>query len=337
MGKNIINIALFGLGRIGQMHAENLVNHPEFNLKYIFDLDKNLTKKFSKKYQCIAIENPNIAFEDKNIKSIFIATSTNTHLKYIEGAVKNKKIVFCEKPLDLDLKKINQCKKNIKKYNPKIQIGFNRRYDPAHNSLKKNLIKGKIGKLEKIIITSRDPAPPPLSYLKTSGGIFKDMMIHDFDLARYYTSSDEFESVFATGEYFSDKKFRKVKDLELATVIMRSKKGVQCIITNSRHCSFGYDQRVELFGNKGMIISDNQRDLETAIYSKNSTNNKSPFKTFFIERYSEAYKIQLNDLAKLCKKNIKPIADFEDGRRSLILAETANKSLKTKIFEKVKF
>ncbi|MDA7488833.1 inositol 2-dehydrogenase [Candidatus Pelagibacter ubique] len=337
MGKNIINIALFGLGRIGQMHAENLVNHPEFNLKYIFDLDKNLTKKFSKKYQCIAIENPNIAFKDKNIKSIFIATSTNTHLKYIEGAVKNKKIVFCEKPLDLDLKKINQCKNNIKKYNPKIQIGFNRRYDPAHNSLRKNLIKGKIGKLEKIIITSRDPAPPPLSYLKTSGGIFKDMMIHDFDLARYYTGSDEFESVFATGEYFSDKKFRKVKDLELATVIMRSKKGVQCIITNSRHCSFGYDQRVELFGDKGMIISDNQRDLETAIYSKNSTNNKSPFKTFFIERYSEAYKIQLNDLAKLCKKNIKPIADFEDGRRSLILAETANKSLKTKIFEKVKF
>ena len=337
MGKNIINIALFGLGRIGQMHAENLVNHPEFNLKYIFDLEKNLTKKFSKKYQCIAIENPNIAFVDKNIKSIFIATSTNTHLKYIEGAVKNKKIVFCEKPLDLDLKKINQCKKNIKKYNPKIQIGFNRRYDPAHNSLRKNLIKGKIGKLEKIIITSRDPAPPPLSYLKTSGGIFKDMMIHDFDLARYYTGSDEFESVFATGEYFSDKKFRKVKDLELATVIMRSKKGVQCIITNSRHCSFGYDQRVELFGNKGMIISDNQRDLETAIYSKNSTNNKSPFKTFFIERYSEAYKIQLNDLAKLCKKNIKPIADFEDGRRSLILAETANKSLKSKIFEKVKF
>ena len=337
MGKNIINIALFGLGRIGQMHAENLVNHPEFNLKYIFDLDKNLTKKFSKKYQCIAIENPNIAFVDKNIKSIFIATSTNTHLKFIEEAVKNRKIVFCEKPLDLDLKKINQCKKNIAKYNPKIQIGFNRRYDPAHNSLRKNLIKGKIGKLEKIIITSRDPAPPPLSYLKTSGGIFKDMMIHDFDLARYYTGSDEFESVFATGEYFSDKKFRKVKDLELATVIMRSKKGVQCIITNSRHCSFGYDQRVELFGNKGMIISDNQRDLETAIYSKNSTNNKSPFKTFFIERYSEAYKIQLNDLAKLCKKNIKPIADFEDGRRSLILAETANKSLKSKIFEKVKF
>ena len=337
MGKNKINIALFGLGRIGQMHAENLINHPQFYLKYIFDIDKNLTEKLSKKYNCISIKNPNIAFRDKNIKSIFIATSTKTHLRFIEEGVKNKKVIFCEKPLDLDLKKINQSKKKLAKLNPKIQMGFNRRYDPAHNSLKEKLIKNKIGKLEKIIITSRDPAPPPLSYLKVSGGIFKDMMIHDFDLARYYAGSDEFESIFATGKYFSDKKYKKVKDLELATVVMKTKKGVQCIITNSRHCSFGYDQRIELFGSKGMMISDNQRDLETSIYSKNSTNNKSLFKTFFIERYSEAYKIQLDDLVKLCKKSIKPIATFEDGRKSLILAETAKKSLKTKKFETIKF
>ena len=337
MGKNKINIALFGLGRIGQMHAENLINHPQFYLKYIFDIDKKLTEKLSKKYNCISIKNPNIAFRDKNIKSIFIATSTKTHLRFIEEGVKNKKVIFCEKPLDLDLKKINQSKKKLAKLNPKIQMGFNRRYDPAHNSLKEKLIKNKIGKLEKIIITSRDPAPPPLSYLKVSGGIFKDMMIHDFDLARYYAGSDEFESIFATGKYFSDKKYKKVKDLELATVVMKTKKGVQCIITNSRHCSFGYDQRIELFGSKGMMISDNQRDLETSIYSKNSTNNKSLFKTFFIERYSEAYRIQLDDLVKLCKKSIKPIATFEDGRKSLILAETAKKSLKTKKFETIKF
>ena len=337
MGKNKINIALFGLGRIGQMHAENLINHPQFYLKYIFDIDKNLTEKLSKKYNCISIKNPNIAFRDKNIKSIFIATSTKTHLRFIEEGVKNKKVIFCEKPLDLDLKKINQSKKKLAKLNPKIQMGFNRRYDPAHNSLKEKLIKNKIGKLEKIIITSRDPAPPPLSYLKVSGGIFKDMMIHDFDLARYYAGSDEFESIFATGKYFSDKKYKKVKDLELATVVMKTKKGVQCIITNSRHCSFGYDQRIELFGSKGMMISDNQRDLETSIYSKNSTNNKSLFKTFFIERYSEAYRIQLDDLVKLCKKSVKPIATFEDGRKSLILAETAKKSLKTKKFETIKF
>ena len=337
MGQNQINIALLGLGRIGQMHALNLINHPEFNLKYTFDIDKNLNKKFGKKYKSIPINNPNVAFNDKSVKCIFIATSTKTHLNYIDKAVRNKKVVFCEKPLDLSLKKINEYKKKLSKLNPKIQIGFNRRYDAGHNSLKNNLINGKIGKLEKIIITSRDPAPPSTDYLKNSGGIFKDMMIHDFDLARYYVGSDEFKHLFATGEYFKDKKFKKVKDLELATVVMKTKKGIQCVITNSRHCSFGYDQRVELFGNKGMVISENQRDLETAFYFKNSTGSKRSFKNFFIERYSEAFKNQLNDLARLCKKNIKPRANFEDGRMSLILAETANKSLKTKKFELIKF
>ena len=337
MGQNQINIALLGLGRIGQMHALNLINHPEFNLKYTFDIDKNLNEKLGKKYKSIPINNPNVAFNDKSIKCIFIATSTKTHLNYIDKAVRNKKVVFCEKPLDLSLKKINEYKKKLSKFNPKIQIGFNRRYDAGHNSLKKNLVNGKIGKLEKIIITSRDPAPPSTDYLKNSGGIFKDMMIHDFDLARYYVGSDEFKHLFATGEYFKDKKFKKVKDLELATVVMKTRKGVQCVITNSRHCSFGYDQRVELFGSKGMVISENQRDLETTSYFKNSTGSKRSFKNFFIERYSEAFKNQLSDLARFCKKNIKPRANFEDGRMSVILAETANKSLKTKKFELIKF
>ena len=319
------------------MHAVNLINHSQFNLKYIFDINKKLTKKLSKKFKSIGINNPNYAFNDKSIKCIFIATSTKTHLNYIDKAVRNKKVVFCEKPLDLSLKKINQYRKKLSKFNPKIQIGFNRRYDPGHNSLKKNLVNGKIGKLEKIIITSRDPVPPSINYLKTSGGIFKDMMIHDFDLARYYVGPDEFKFLFATGEYFKDKKFKSVKDLELATVVMKTRKGVQCIITNSRHCSFGYDQRVELFGDKGMIISENQRDLETTFYLKNSTGSKQSFKNFFIERYSEAFKNQLNDLARFCQKKTKPLADFEDGRMSVILAETANKSLKSKKFELIKF
>tara|TARA_B100001778_G_scaffold266161_1_gene227227 strand:- start:147 stop:1160 length:1014 start_codon:yes stop_codon:yes gene_type:complete len=335
MKKNKINIALFGLGRIGQMHAQNLFDHNEFNLKYIFDIDNRLGKKFSKKYNCISIIKPKIALNDKKVKIIFIATSTKSHLKFIQAAVKEKKIVFCEKPLDLDLKKINICKKKISSYKPQIQMGFNRRYDPSHHSLKQNLNKNKIGKLEKIIITSRDPSPPSLNYIKKSGGIFKDMMIHDFDLARYYAGNDKFEHIFATGNKFSDKKYKKINDLELATVVLKSKKGIQCIITNSRHCSFGYDQRVELFGTKGMMISDNQRDLETIFYSKNQTNNKVSFKDFFIERYAEAFKIQLDDLVKVYRKKIKPRSDFEDGRISLIMAETAKKSIISKKFEKI--
>ena len=223
MGKNKIKTALFGLGRIGQMHADNLRKNSEFDLKYVFDLNKNLLNKISKRFNAISINNPDIAFKDNEIRCIFIASSTSTHLKFIEKGVKYKKVIFCEKPLDFNLKKINSSLKKIKKLNPKVQIGFNRRYDPGHNLLKKNLLKNKIGKLEKIIITSRDPAPPSLSYLKSSGGIFKDMMIHDFDLARYYLGSDEFTSVFATGSNISDQRFNKIKDYELATTVLKSK------------------------------------------------------------------------------------------------------------------
>ena len=335
MGKNKIKTALFGLGRIGQMHADNLRKNSEFDLKYVFDLNKNLLNKISKRFNAISINNPDIAFKDNEIRCIFIASSTSTHLKFIEKGAKYKKVIFCEKPLDLNLKKINSSLTKIRKLNPKVQIGFNRRYDPGHNLLKKNLLKNKIGKLEKIIITSRDPAPPSLSYLKGSGGIFKDMMIHDFDLARYYLGKDEFQSIFAMGSNLSDKRFNKINDYELATTILKSKKGVQCIITNSRHCSFGYDQRVELFGNKGMLVSDNKRNDEINYFSKSSTNSKSPLLHFFIERYSEAFKLQLFDLAKFCRKNIKPRAVFEDGRKSIILAEGAMSSIKSKKFEKI--
>ena len=336
MKKNKINIALFGLGRIGQMHAQNLFDHNEFNLKYIFDIDNRLGKKFSKKYNCISIINPKIALNDKKVKIIFIATSTKSHLKFIQAAVKEKKIVFCEKPLDLDLKKINICKKKISSYKPQIQMGFNRRYDPSHHSLKQNLNKNKIGKLEKIIITSRDPSPPSLNYIKKSGGIFKDMMIHDFDLARYYAGNDKFEHIFATGNKFSDKKYKKINDLELATVVLKSKKGIQCIITNSRHCSFGYDQRVELFGKKGMLLSGNQKNNATEIFNSNQSHSQKPFLNFFIERYKDAYKLQLNELISLHNKRIKPRSTFEDGYLALKIANAAYKSLIEKRVIKLK-
>ena len=331
------NVALIGLGRIGQMHGENLVSHKSFNLKYTFDVNDKLNTKFSRKFKATKINNPSIAFKDKNIDVIFIASSTSTHINLIEEAAKYKKVIFCEKPLDLNIDKVNKCLKKIKKFNPKIQLGFNRRYDPGHNSLKKELEKGKIGNLEKIIITSRDPAPPSMNYLKTSGGIFKDMMIHDFDLTRFYLQKDEVESVFTIASNISNKNFNKINDYELATCVLKSKKGVQCIITNSRHCSFGYDQRVELFGSKGMIISGNKKQNETEIFTKKNTSQKKPLLNFFVERYIDAYKLQLDELALYANKKKKPISSFEDGRRALIVANTALNSLKQKKQLKIKF
>ena len=314
-----INVALFGLGRIGMMHAKNIKQHHAFKLKYLYDINKKISKKASKKFNVKNINKPSFAFKDKKIHVIFIASSTATHIPFIENSVKHKKVVFCEKPLDLNIKKVISCKKKIKKLRPKIQIGFNRRYDPGHFSLKKSLSKGKIGKLEKIIITSRDPSPPSLSYLKNSGGIFRDMTIHDFDLARFYLGKDEINEIFATGSNISNKIFNKINDYELATCILKSKSGVITIINNSRHCSFGYDQRVEIFGEKGMLISDNKRKYN-----------------FFIDRYKSAYKLQLNDLLNLVKKNKKTRTSFDDGEKALVLANAAYKSLKSKKSVKIK-
>ena len=322
----MLNVALLGFGRIGQMHAENINNHRSLRLLYVYEKVKKLSTKAKKKYNCSIEKNYTNIFKNKNIDIIFISTPTNTHIKFIEEGIKYKKIIFCEKPLDLDINKVVKTYIKVKKNNSKIQLGFNRRYDPGHYSIRKELNKNKIGRLENIIITSRDPSPPSTSYLKISGGIFKDMMIHDFDLCRFYLGNDEITEVYATTSSFTPL-YKKINDHELAIVTMKSKKGVLCTITNSRHCSFGYDQRVELFGKKGMLISGNKKNNESELYNSTSTSLKKPFLNFFIDRYKEAYNLQLDELVLLAKKKTKPRSTYKDGLIALKLANAAYKSL----------
>ena len=330
----MINVALFGFGRIGQMHAKNLTKIKEIKLLYVYEKIDQLCNKAKKLYGCKIEKKYNKIFNDKNVDIIFISSSTNTHIKFIEEGVKRKKTIFCEKPLDLDINKINKTLKKIKKNKPKIQLGFNRRYDPGHYSIKKDLDKNKIGRLEKIIITSRDPAPPDIKYLKSSGGIFRDMMIHDFDLCRFYLGKDEINEVHALTSSFSSF-YKKINDHELAVVTMKSKKGVICVINNSRHCSFGYDQRVELFGKNGMLISGNKKENSTELFNSSQTNSQKPFLNFFIERYENAYNLQLKELISLHKNRIKARSTFEDGYVALKLANAAYKSLRLKKTVKV--
>ena len=325
----MINVALLGFGRIGQMHAENINKNKDLKLLYVYEKIELLCKKAKKQYNCIIEKNYNNIFQDKNVDIIFIASSTNTHIKFIEEAIKYKKTIFCEKPLDLNIKKIFKTFKKVKKNKPKIQLGFNRRYDPGHFSIKKDLTRNKIGKLEKIIVTSRDPAPPPSSYLKSSGGIFRDMMIHDFDLCRLYLENDEISQVHALTSSF-DPLYKKIKDHELAVVTMKSRKGVICVITNSRHCSFGYDQRVELFGKKGMLLSGNKKIDSTELFNSNASNAQKPFLNFFIERYNEAYNLQLKELVSLHQNKIRSRSTFEDGYMALKLANACYKSIRLK-------
>jgi len=333
----MINIALFGLGRIGVMHAQNIYLNNNCSLQYVFDIDQALAKKIAKKFNSISIKNTRIAYTDKKVDVIFITTPTSTHIKYIMEAVKFKKTIFCEKPIDLNINKINECKKFIKKYNPKIQVGFNRRYDPGHYALKKSIQIGEIGKLEKIIITSRDPAPPSMAYLKVSGGIFRDMTIHDFDLIRFYLGNDEVKEIFATTTNLSDLRIKKINDYELAMCLIKSEKGVICMINNSRHCSYGYDQRVEVFGSKGMVISGNRRDYASEKFLGSKTAIKRPLLNFFIDRYEKAYQLQLNDLVYLVQKRKNPRASFEEGRKAIIIANAAYKSLRFNKVVKINF
>ena len=325
----MINVALFGFGRIGQMHAKNLNKNKEIRLMYIYEKIHQLSSKAKKLYGCKIEKNFNKIFNDKDVDIIFISSPTNTHIKFIEEGMKKNKTIFCEKPLDLNINKIVRTLKKVKKVKPKIQLGFNRRYDPGHHSIKKDLDKNKIGKLEKIIITSRDPAPPDISYLKSSGGIFRDMMIHDFDLCRFYLGKDKINEIHAFTSSFQPF-YKKINDHELAVVTMKSKKGVICVITNSRHCSFGYDQRVELFGKNGMLISGNKKENSTELFNSSQTNSQKPFLNFFIERYKDAYNLQLKELILLHKNKIKSRSTFEDGYVALKLANAAYKSLRLK-------
>ena len=325
----MINVALLGFGRIGQMHAENINKNKDLKLLFVYEKVDRLCKKAKNLYNCKIQNNYNKIFTDKAVDIIFISTPTHTHIKFIEEGMKSKKTIFCEKPLDLNINKIIKTFKKIKKYRPKIQLGFNRRYDPGHFSIKRDLKSNKIGKLEKIIITSRDPAPPSVSYLKNSGGLFRDMMIHDFDLCRFYLEKDEISEVQAFSSSF-EPMYKKINDHELAVVTMKSKKGVLCVITNSRHCSFGYDQRVELFGKKGMLLSGNKKINATELYNSSQSSSEKPFLNFFIERYSDAYKIQLKELVSLHKNKIHSRSTYEDGYMALKLANACYKSLKLK-------
>ncbi len=331
----MINVALLGFGRIGQMHAQNINKNKSLKLLYVYEKIDQLGKKAKKLYNCSFEKNHKKIFSDKKVDIIFISSPTSTHIRFIEEAIKYKKTVFCEKPLDLNISKIIKTFKRVKKNKSKIQLGFNRRYDPGHHSIKIDLDKNKIGRLEKIIITSRDPAPPSKSYLKSSGGIFRDMMIHDFDLCRYYLRNDEISEISASASFF-EKFYKRIKDYEIATVTMKSKKGVICVITNSRHCSFGYDQRVELFGKKGMLLSGNQKNNATEIFNSKQSHSQKPFLNFFIERYKDAYNLQLNELISLHKNKIKPRSTFEDGYLALKIANAAYKSLILKRVIKLK-
>ena len=326
----MINIALLGAGRIGKMHAEIINAHPKAKLQFVYDVNSDSAKQVSEENNSEVVNSAEEAINSDKVDALLIASATPTHTKFITMGAKAKKAIFCEKPIDLDIDKVNECMSNIKGIDTPLQIGFNRRFDNSHAKVQQARTNKEIGELEMIIISSRDPAPPGLDYLNAAGGFFRDTTIHDFDLSRFILGDDPIVQVSAFGDNLFDENAKKAEDFDTAMFTLKSKKGVLIHINNSRRAVYGYDQRVEVFGSKGMVISNNQTPTSVESFTESSTSSKEPILNFFIERYVQAYRDQFNHFIECIVNNKKPSVTFEDGRNALIIANAAYESHKLK-------
>ena len=323
----MINFALLGSGRIGQMHANLLDNQPFTKLLYVHDTVASVAYKTANKHRA-EVADINTILTDKRVNAVLIASSTETHIDLMVRATQSGKAVLCEKPLDLDINKIDSCVALMESTHTPFQIGFNRRFDPNHRALANAVAKGEIGKIEALIISSRDPAAPAASYLKKSGGLFRDMMIHDFDMARYILG-EEPQQIHAVGSVQIDPEIGALGDIDSAMVTMKTKSGALCHINCSRRSVYGYDQRIEAFGSEAMLISDNPQINTVKRYDKSNSAAPEAMQHFFIERYQQAYKNQLAYFVECLQSNKKPEPNFNDGRQALKLANAAQESLET--------
>ena len=331
----MINLAVVGCGRIGVMHAANIMRHDETSLAGVFDINVAGARQFAESTNAYVFDSFSEIVNSSEIDGIVVASATETHADYIEQAVDAGVAVLCEKPIDLDLDRVDRCSKAISDSVIPVQIGFNRRFDPGHSAAHSTAHSGEIGEIIQVIITSRDPSMPPRQYLEQAGGLLRDMTIHDFDLARFMLGEEPAE-IFATVERTMQKKLlEELDDHDTAMIILRTQSGKQCIINNSRQAVYGYDQRIEILGTKGMVISDNRRPTEVKRFGQESTNCAAPLLHFFVERYEEAFMAEISHFADCIKSSRTPCVGFEDGRAALILAEAAYLSVRERRVVKI--
>jgi len=328
MAKDKLTFCIFGAGRIGKLHARNVAAHPRARIKYIVDPLAKAATALARQTGAQTAPDAAAALADPEVDAVVIASSTNTHVDLITAAARQGKAVLCEKPIDLDIRRVERCLAMLKNHRVPVAIGFNRRFDPTNRAIHAAIRQGDVGTVEMIVITSRDPAPPPAAYIKVSGGLFRDMMIHDFDLARWLLGEEPVE-VVAKASCRVDRSIGKAGDIDTAMVILKTARGSLCHINNSRRATYGYDQRVEVFGSKGMVRSDNLRS--TAILKSNTaaTDARDVLLQFFVERYAEAYLHEIDDFIGTVLAGRKPSVDAEDGRQALVLADAALQSHRT--------
>lgn len=323
----MIRIAVLGCGRIGAMHAANIAAHPRAQLAAVQDINAAAAETVAAATGARVMQSAAEIFASPDVDAVLIATATDTHADILERAVAAGKPVLCEKPIDLSLGRVNRCAEVIRGSVTPIQLGFVRRFDPGHKAVHDAVRAGEIGELHQVVVTSRDPGLAPEAYLKVSGGIFRDMTIHDFDMARYVLG-EEPETVFATGSRLvAPELMATLGDYDTVTVVLTTASGKQAVILNSREAVYGYDQRVEAFGSQGMASSENRRPHQMRLTGKTFTDLAPPLLNFFIERYREAFDAEIAAFVEAVEANTPPVVGFEDGRLALALAEAALKSV----------
>lgn len=315
-----LNVAVFGAGRIGRIHAANLARQPGVRLKYVVDVNREAAAALAAQHGA-QVADVDGAFGDASIDATVICSSTDTHSELILKSAAAGKHIFCEKPVDLAIARARECAESVARAGVVAMIGFQRRYDPTFAALKARLDAGEIGTPEMLIVTSRDPGAPPVEYIKHSGGIFKDMLIHDFDIFRWILD-DEAETVHATGSCLSDPAIAEAGDIDSTAVTIRTKRGRLCQINTARRAAYGYDQRFEILGSEGMLQAGNPKPTEVVAWTKRAVAQDVP-EAFFLERYRAAYAREMAHFYEAVTQGAPVRTSVADGLKALELAEAA--------------
>lgn len=322
----MLKTALIGAGRIGQVHAANIAANPLSTLSAVVDINPIFAQSLADKYnsQVLSIEQ---VMQDPSINAVLIASATDTHADLIEQASRAGKAVMCEKPIDLDVARARDCLAIANSCGTPVLIGFNRRFDPDFSALQQRFKQGAIGAAEHLHITSRDPTPPGLDYIKVSGGLFRDMSIHDLDMARFILGEDPI-AISASGSCVVDSAIGECGDIDTALITLEFPSGAIASIGNSRRTTYGYDQRIELHGAKGMLQANNKRE-NNIIQTNDEGVCSAKAEYFFLERYAPAYAAEWQHFIDIVLNNADNKASAADGVKALEMAELAERAMRT--------
>jgi len=325
----MIRVAVLGAGRIGQIHAANVAASPRARLIAVADPIGAAGKALAERLNCEATTDAEALVVRADVDAVVIGTPSDTHARLMLLAARAGKAVLCEKPVDNDLKKADLAVAELKQMRAKVMMAFNRRFDPSNIELRRAIDAGDIGEVRQVIISSRDPGLPPRDYVAHSGGIFRDMAIHDFDMARFLLGEEPVEVYAKASRIVDPALMEEFNDYDTLMVVMQTASGKQCHINCCREAVYGYDQRFEILGSKGMLLNDNLRPSTVRRYTAQETEALQPLLNFFLQRYTDAYRNELEAFLKALDEGAPMPTNPWDGRQALRLAEAAIESVQT--------